>query len=207
VNIVGSSLAIWYLMRATGVVSLVLLTAVFALGIATAKRWHPVRLPRFVTLGLHRSISLLAVVFLAIHVVTAVIDPYAHVGLLDAVLPFAAGSNPLWVGLGTVSLDLVAALIVSSLLRRHIGPRAWKAIHWLAYLSWPVAFAHTLGSGTDVGTPWLRVVGGLSVATIAAATFWRLRGAARPAKRLEPRPLPGHAAETRLLQALEKVAA
>ncbi len=205
--IVGSSLAVWYLMRASGVVSLVLLTAVFALGIATAKRWHPVRLPRFVTLGLHRNISLLSVVFLAIHIVTAVIDPYAHVGLVATVVPFTAGSNALWVGLGTVSFDLVVALIVSSLLRRHIGQRAWKAIHWLAYASWPLAFAHTLGSGTDSATLWLRIAGGLSVATIGAVVVWRLRGTRRPVKHLEPRLLPVHAAEVRPRRAIEKVAA
>ena len=199
-NILGSSLAVWYLMRASGVVSLVLLTAVFALGIATAKRWHPVRLPRFVTAALHRSISLLSVVFLAIHVVTALIDPYAHVGLVATIVPFTAGSNPLWVGLGTVSLDLVVALIVSSLLRRHIGPRAWKAIHWLAYLSWPVALAHTIGSGSDATTLWLRIVGGLSIAVIGAVVAWRLR-------ELEPRPAHGKAVEARPRRVIEKVAA
>ena len=202
-SILGSSLAAWYLMRASGVVSLVLLTAVFGLGIATAKRWHPVRLPRFVTLGLHRNISLLSVVFLAIHVVTAVIDPYAHVGLLAAVLPFTAGSDAIWVGLGTVSLDLVAALIVSSLLRRHIGHRTWKAIHWLSYASWPVAFAHTLGSGTDAATLWLRVVAGLSASTIGAVVVWRLRGRSGTVKHMEPRALPVAPAP----RAIEEVAA
>jgi methionine sulfoxide reductase heme-binding subunit len=204
VNVLGSSLAVWYLMRASGVVALVLLTAVFALGIATAKRWHPVRLPRFVTAALHRSISLLSVVFLAIHVATAVIDPYAHVSVLATVIPFTAGSNALWVGLGAVSLDLVAALIVSSLLRRRIGQRAWKAIHWIAYLSWPVALAHTIGSGTDMATPWLRIVGGLSLATIGAVLIWRLRGIGEPAKRLEPRALPSRPTAR---QAVERVAA
>ena len=93
-NILGSSLAVWYLMRASGVMSLVLLTAVFALGIATAKRWYPVRLPRFVTAALHRSISLLSVVFLAIHVATAVIDPYAHVGLVATIVVTALRTSP-----------------------------------------------------------------------------------------------------------------
>ena len=206
-TVVGSSLAVWYLMRASGVVSLVLLTAVFTLGIATAKRWHPVHLPRFVTAALHRNISLLAVVFLAIHVATAVIDPYAHVGVLATVIPFTAGSNPLWAGLGTVSLDLVAALIVSSLLRRHIGQRAWKTIHWLAYASWPIAFAHTLGSGTDAATLWLRIASGLSAATIVGVIAWRRHDLGGRAKHLEPRPLPALAAEARSRRAIEKVAA
>jgi methionine sulfoxide reductase heme-binding subunit len=207
VNIVGNSLAVWYLMRASGVVSLVLLTAVFALGIATTNRWRPARLPRFVTVGLHRNISLLSVVFLAIHVATAVVDPYAHVGIVATVIPFTAGSNAFWVGLGAVSLDLVTALIVSSLLRRHIGQRVWKTIHWLAYASWPVAFAHTLGSGTDSTTLWLRIVSGLSAAIIGAAIVWRLRGVGGPAKHLEPRSLPTYAADAYPGRRIERVAA
>src|SRR5205807_1844994 len=121
------------LMRASGVVSLLLLTGVVALGIATTNRWRAGRLARFVTLTLHRDVSLLAVVFVAIHVLTAIIDPYASVSLLSAVVPFTAGAGALWVGLGAVSLDLVLALIVSSLLRRHLSQRVWRGLHWAAY--------------------------------------------------------------------------
>ena len=189
-SVLGSSLAVWYLMRASGVVSLLLLTAVFTLGIATTSRWHAGRLPRFVTLALHRNISLLAVVFLVSHVVTAVVDPYAHVGLLATVVPLAAGRNALAIGLGTVSLDLVAALIVSSLLRRHIGQRVWKGIHWLAYASWPLALFHTLAAGTDGGTVWLLGLGVLCTGIVGAAVAWRLRGRMGAVKHQEPRPAP-----------------
>src|SRR2546430_17311440 len=111
--------------------------------------------------------SRLSVVFVGIHVVTAVVDPYAAVGVVAVVVPFVGAGNPFWVGLGAVSLDLVAALIVSSLLRRHLGYRAWRAIHWVAYLSWPVALAHGLGMGTDAASLW--VIAG-AIACIATAT-------------------------------------
>src|SRR5581483_10724381 len=68
----------WYLLRGSGVVALILFTLVFALGIATSKRWRLARLPKFVTLGLHRNVSLLAVAFLGIHIATAMLDSYAH---------------------------------------------------------------------------------------------------------------------------------
>ena len=71
-------------------------------------------------------------------------------------VPFVAAKSAFWVGLGALSLDLIGVLIVSSLLRRHLGVRLWRALHWLAYLSWPVALAHTLGMGTDASTVWLR---------------------------------------------------
>jgi sulfoxide reductase heme-binding subunit YedZ len=181
----AGSTAVWYLMRSTGLVSQVLLTAVMALGIATANRWSPRSTPRFVTAALHRSISLLSVVFVGVHVVTAVVDPYAAVGLVAVIVPFVGAGNPLWLGLGAASLDLIAALIVSSLLRRRLGYRAWRAIHWVAYLSWPVALAHGLGMGTDAGSVWFLVVVVACIATVFSALAWRL-SKRQHGKRLEP---------------------
>jgi methionine sulfoxide reductase heme-binding subunit len=177
----------WYLMRASGVVTLVLLTAVFVLGIATTTRWRARRLPSFAAVSLHRSISLLAVVFLAVHIVTALVDPYAAVGPAAVVVPFVAGKSAFWVGLGAVSLDLTLALIVTSLVRRHLSLRVWRGVHWAAYLSWPLALFHSLGMGSDTGTLWLRTIAACCVASVVAAVAWRLRRASGPVKRLEPR--------------------
>jgi methionine sulfoxide reductase heme-binding subunit len=182
----GSSTAVWYLMRSTGVVSQVLLTAVMALGIATTNRWSPRSTPRFVTAALHRSISLLSVAFITVHVMTAVVDPYAVVGLVAVIVPFVGAGNPFWVGLGAISLDLIAALIVSSLLRRHLGYRAWHAIHWVAYVSWPVALAHGLGMGTDAASLWFIAVTIACIAIVSTALAWRLSNR-HDGKRLEPR--------------------
>lgn len=170
----SGSMAVWYLMRGSGVVSLMLLTGVVALGVAT---WGGVRLgamPRFATLALHRSVSLLAVAFLAVHVVTAVADPYAAVGVIDAVVPFSAAAQPLWVGLGALSLDLVAALVVTGLLRRRIGQRAFRAVHWAAYAAWPLALLHGLGMGSDASSTWMRVAVGACILAAAGATAWRV---------------------------------
>jgi sulfoxide reductase heme-binding subunit YedZ len=188
-NVFVTSKAVWYVMRATGVVSLVLLTGVTALGIATVNRWRPGRLPRFVTVSLHRSLSLLAVVFLVGHIATALADPYAMVSLAAVFVPFVGAKGPLWVGLGALSLDLIAALVLSSLLRRRLGARAWRAIHWLAYLAWPLALAHGIGLGTDASMLWLRSLAAACLAVVLAAVVWRVRNAS-PAKHLGPRPAP-----------------
>jgi methionine sulfoxide reductase heme-binding subunit len=166
----------WYLMRGSGVVTLILLTGVVVLGIATSNRAQLGRLPRFVTLGLHRSISLLAVVFLAIHVVTAIVDPYASVRVLQIVLPLPYGPYPLWLALGALSLDVLAAVIVTSLLRQHLSLRVWKTVHWLSYASWPLAFTHSIGIGTDKSSAWFLGVAITCTAAIVAATAWRLAG-------------------------------
>jgi methionine sulfoxide reductase heme-binding subunit len=186
-----ASKAIWYAMRASGVVAMVLLTAVTALGVATSNRWRLGRMPRFVTGSLHRSIALLSIAFVAIHVGTAVLDPYAAVDVASVFVPFAAGHSAFWVGLGAVSLDLVLALIVSSLLRARLGQRVWRSIHWLAYLSWPLAVAHGLGMGSDVGTTWLRAIAAACIALVGVVVGWRVRNRGDGSKRLEPRPAPG----------------
>jgi predicted ferric reductase len=129
--------------------SLVLLTLVMVMGIATAKGWASSRWPESVVTLLHRNVSLLSVVFLGVHVGTTVIDGYVPIGWLDALVPFSTTYKTLWVGLGTIALDLVIAVIATSLLRRRIPQSMWKGIHWTAYLMWAVAVFHALGAGSD----------------------------------------------------------
>ena len=172
-NSLLASRADWYLMRATGIVSLILLTGVLTLGIVTAQRWRTPRLPLFVTAQVHRSVSLVAVAFLAIHVTTAIADPVAQVALAAALVPFSSQYAPFWVGLGTVALELVAALVVSSLLRRHISAGLWRGIHWAAYAAWPLAVLHGLGAGTDRTTWWLMATLLTCMAVVLTALLWR----------------------------------
>jgi sulfoxide reductase heme-binding subunit YedZ len=172
--------ALWYLMRGSGVTSLLLLTGVVVLGILTSRKTSLPTLPRFATMTLHRSVSLLAVVFLVIHVTTAVIDPYAQVRLLDLAVPFLGSWQALMLGLGTLAVDVFAAVIVSSLLMRHISRRIWRTIHWFGYGTWPLAFVHSLGTGSDSGTLWMRATAAVTLATIAVAVGWRVREQLRP---------------------------
>lgn len=169
-----SSTALWYASRATGVVALVLLTIVVLLGIGVNRRGRLPGLPRFAITGLHRSLSLLAVAFIAIHVVAAVADPYVTIGIAAAVIPFSSPYKPLWIGLGAISFDLIIALIVTSLARARIGRRTWRAVHWLAYACWPVALLHSIGSSTDLRAGWLLVLAIGCTATVLAATCWRV---------------------------------
>jgi len=175
---ITASTALWYASRATGVVALVLLTVVVVLGILVNRRGQLPGLPRFATTSLHRSMSLLAVAFTAVHVVTAVADPYVTIGIAATVIPFASPYKPLWIGLGAVSLDIIAALIITSLARARIGRRTWRAVHWLAYLSWPVALLHGVGSSTDLHGGSLLALTIVCIAAVAGATGWRIAGAA-----------------------------
>jgi sulfoxide reductase heme-binding subunit YedZ len=171
---ITSSTAPWYASRATGVVSLVLLSAVMIIGILVNRQGRLPGLPRFAVLGLHRNLSLLAVAFVAVHVITAVADSFVSISLAAAVIPFVSAYEPFWLGLGAVSLDLMAALIMTSLLRRHIGRRAWRAVHWLAYASWPVAVAHSIGSSKDLQNGAMLGLAMTCILAVLGALAWRL---------------------------------
>ena len=180
-----SSTAFWYASRATGVVAIVLLTAVVVLGVGVSRQQRLPGLPRFAGLHLHRYLSLLAVGFVAVHVLTAVADSYVSIRLAAVIIPFTSAYKPIWLGLGAVALDLIAALIVTSLLRHRIGRRAWRSVHWLAYLTWPVALAHSIGASRDLRSgPLLALTAGCAVAVLAAAG-WRLTAATRAVPRAQ----------------------
>ena len=146
-----SSTALWYATRASGLMALILLTLTMVLGITTTTRARARNWPGFAQQEIHRRISMIAVVFVAIHVLTSVLDTYVNISWAAIVIPFTSSYGRLWVGVGAISLDLMIAVFVSSLLRARMRPQTWRAIHWLAYLSWPVALAHTFGLGTDAG--------------------------------------------------------
>ena len=165
----------WYLMRASGFVAFGLLSLTLGLGAINAARWERGRWTRAVAAIVHRNTSLLALVFVVIHIVTAVSDKYVSISLLSAIVPGLAGYDPLWTALGALSVDVMVALIVTSLLRARLGVRTWRAVHWLAYLAWPTALVHAIGagsgSGVDTGRSWstaIYVLAGL-VATSAIA--------------------------------------
>ncbi|CAM5665144.1 ferric reductase-like transmembrane domain-containing protein [Streptomyces aurantiogriseus] len=178
-----TSETLWYANRATGAVCLVLFTVVVLLGIAVRLRGRLPGLPRFGTMSLHRTLSLSATAFLALHITTAIVDSYVNITVVDVLVPFVSDYQPLWLGLGTVSLDLMFAVLVTSLLRERLGHRTWRAVHWLAYASWPVALVHGIGIGTDTGTDWMTWLTVACVATVLAAFGARLAHAVRAARR------------------------
>lgn len=143
----------WYLNRATGIVLLVLLTASVVLGVLSMGGRPGRGLPRFVSQALHRNIALLSVLMLVAHVVTAVVDEYVDIRWWHALVPVGATYEPLWLGLGTLSLDLMVAVTITSLLRVRLAHRTWRTVHLLSWLAWASAAAHSVGIGTDLATP------------------------------------------------------
>jgi sulfoxide reductase heme-binding subunit YedZ len=172
--VVGPS-AYWWLARGTGVVSLLLLTASLLLGILGSLRFSAApRWPRFAIDTLHRDISLLVIAVLVVHIITSVLDSFAPIRLVDAVIPFISSYRPIWLGLGAVAFDIMLALVVTSLLRRRLGFGTWRLVHWLAYASWPVAVLHGLGTGSDTKVWWMLALTALCVGAVLAAVLVRI---------------------------------
>jgi sulfoxide reductase heme-binding subunit YedZ len=164
----------WYLTRSTGAVALLLLSLAIALGVVDYKRWSTPRWPRFVLDSLHRNVSLLALAFLVVHILTSVLDSFAHIGLIDAIVPFVGSYRPFWLGLGAVAFDLILAVIITSLLRARMGYASWRAVHWLTYASWPIALLHGFGTGSDANGTWLLALSVICVALVVGAVLTRL---------------------------------
>jgi sulfoxide reductase heme-binding subunit YedZ len=182
---INSSTALWYISRATGVVALLLMTAVLLIGLLVSRQGKFPGLPRFAVTGLHRNLSLIAVTFVALHVLTAVTDGYVDIPLISAFVPLSSPYERLWLALGAVSLDLTLAVVLTSLVRNRLRRKTWKAVHWLVYLSWPVAWLHSYGAATDLRGGWLFLLALADLLLVVVAVGWRLAAAARDVPRAE----------------------
>lgn len=172
--LLGDSKLLWYLSRSTGLVCLVLLTATFVLGIGANSRLSSAGWPRFVTQGLHRNISLFVLALLTVHIGTAIADNFVPIHLIDAIVPFRSAYRPFWLGLGVLAVDLLIALVLTSLVRQRLGYGTWRVVHWSAYLCWPLAVVHGLGTGTDPRRVWAVALALACGAAVLLAVAWRI---------------------------------
>lgn len=165
----------WYATRGLGVSTLMVLTVTVVLGILTATRWSGEETPGVVAADLHRNFSLLAIFLVLAHIVTTVLDPFAHITVRDVLIPVGAAYRPVWLGLGVAAFWILAGVASTSLLRDRVGPRTWRLIHWAAYAAWPLALVHGLGTGSDSRAPWMVAVVFACVAAVVVAIAERLR--------------------------------
>jgi methionine sulfoxide reductase heme-binding subunit len=182
---------LWNVSRALGLVALLLLSVVLALGAlhnTTLSRAAAQALPRFVVVALHRNLALITVVFVALHVVTVLVTPYLPLRWYHLVVPGTASFNPWPVGLGAVALDLLLAVVISSSLRRYLSKRVWLVVHWSTYVCFPVAVAHAIANASfRGGTWWTLVVPLLATVLVVASLVQRRAARRRPALPLAER--------------------
>lgn len=166
----------WYTTRATGFVALILFTLVVSLGTFVANRIGGTMVGRFELNELHRSVSIVAVVFLAIHIVSTVVDSFVPTGWISVLVPMTSAYKRVPVALGTVAFDLILAVWISSLLKVHIANRSWRFIHWFSWLAYASAIVHTLLSGTDSRSGLGLILVMFCAGVVAIAAIWRYLG-------------------------------
>jgi methionine sulfoxide reductase heme-binding subunit len=179
----------WVLARATGVSALVLLTGAMVAGLMVRTRTAVGAVKGSGMVDLHRLLSLLALLATAAHGVFLMEDATVEVSPLALVVPGLVPYRPLWTGIGVVVAELALLVHLSFRVRKRIGSRTWRRIHWLTYAVFAGAVVHGIGSGTDSGTPWALALYGGAVGAVAGLTGWRAV-TARRGTRAAPRSSP-----------------
>jgi sulfoxide reductase heme-binding subunit YedZ len=164
---------IWLVARASGLVAYGLMTASVLAGLMLKTRPFG-RLVRAVTaMEIHRSLSFLGLAAIGAHGVALVLDRSVNIRIADLLIPGTSPYRPVWTALGVVAAELTALIIVSFPLRRRLGMRAWRRLHWATYGVFALATVHGIATGTDTSQPWVRTMYIGAIAAVAAATTWR----------------------------------
>jgi predicted ferric reductase len=174
----SSSPAVWYAIRASGVLAFVLLTCTVLVGVGLAGKVRLSRWPRFTVDGLHRYLGTLFWVFLGVHVLTTAIDSYVKLSIADIVIPFASGYRSVGLGLGILATELLLALAIVNRLRDKLSYRFWRRAHYLNFAVWIGSTLHGVLTGTDSLVPLYAA----ATAFVTAAVGLRLtsRGKVQP---------------------------
>ncbi len=187
----------WILARASGLTAYILLTLSVLAGLTVkSKPFKTLRLPAVT--DLHRFLALLGLGAVAIHGITLVLDTTVKITPAALLLPGLVPYRPLWTALGVLAGELMALIYVSFALRKRIGMKNWRRLHYATYAVFALATVHGLAAGTDSTRPWALWLYLAAIGAVCAATAWRVLTAApaRPAPARAPRPAPVPATDT-----------
>ena len=163
----------WILARASGLLAYALLTSSVLAGLVLKARPFGRALKAAAVTDIHRFVALLGLGAIALHGVMLVLDQTVHISPLALIVPGIVPYRPLWTGLGVVAAELMVLVYASFSLRRHIGFRAWKRLHWFTYGVFGLATIHGLAAGTDSTRPSVLALYGGAVGAVLAAATWR----------------------------------
>ena len=149
--------AYWYLSRATAFVALGMLWVSMMLGVGITNKMSRIWPGAPAAYALHEYFSLLGLGFAAFHALILMGDKYTNFSLLQILLPFGTGNfKPFWVGVGQLGFYSWIILVISFYVRKQIGQKTWRVLHYLSFFTYMGALAHGLGSGTDSALTWVQ---------------------------------------------------
>jgi methionine sulfoxide reductase heme-binding subunit len=178
----------WLLARATGLAAYVLLTVSVLAGLVVKSRPFGKAIKPASATQMHRMLALLSLSALALHGLTLVLDETIHIGLGALLVPGLAPYRPLWTGVGVLAGELMVLIYVSFALKKRIGQKNWRRLHWATYATFAAATAHGLMAGSDSAEPWALGLYLGAVGAVVAATVWRVLVPAAPPARPRPQP-------------------
>jgi sulfoxide reductase heme-binding subunit YedZ len=181
----------WLASRASGVVALILVTISVGIGLTMSAKLMRKRGLGPKLAAIHEQTALAGLIAIGVHAVTLLGDPWLHPSLAGIAVPFAMGYRTFFTGLGIIGGWLAALLGLSFYVRRHIGPALWRKAHRATVVVYVLGLIHTIGAGTDAGTPWLGWFMALTAIPMAALFVRRVIGRKpAPAPRVARTPRP-----------------
>jgi len=173
----GSATLYWYIVRGSGFVAYLLLTTGLVAGLLLSLRWRTNTWPRVLTEDVHQFLQLLALTFLAVHVASTLLDTFVHFTWYQVLIPFTRAYRVLWLGTGIIAMYLAVALALSIYVRRLIGYRVWRTLHYTGFAAWLLALGHGLATGSDTRATWAIVVYLATVLMVIGLLMVRFGGA------------------------------
>jgi sulfoxide reductase heme-binding subunit YedZ len=164
----------WLLARASGLTAYVLLTASVLAGLVLKSRPFGRAVKTASVMDVHRFLALLGLGALGLHGLALVLDQTVHMPLAALLVPGASPYRPFAVSLGVLSAELMALVVVSFSVRRRIGMRNWRRLHWATYALFLMGTVHGLLAGTDSSQPWARSLYLGALGAVVFATAWRV---------------------------------
>jgi len=163
----------WLIARASGFVAVLLLTSTVVAGLTLKARVLPRVAPAGIT-DIHRFLSLTAILATGVHLVALVVDTAVDVPILGAFVPGLVGYRTVWTSVGVVVMELMVVIHLSFRLRKVIGRKNWRRLHYMTYLTFGGAVTHGLLAGTDSGKLWALLGYGAAVGLVVSLTAWRV---------------------------------
>ncbi|MDR3576510.1 MAG: hypothetical protein P4L50_21805 [Anaerolineaceae bacterium] len=149
----------WFLSRGSAIAAYWLLWLSVAMGVSISNKMARIWPGILPASEIHQFTGLLGLAFALFHGLILTGDAYINISIPQALIPFATQSyRPTWVGIGQVVFYVWALIVLSFYVRKHIGKKAWRALHFTGYLCFLGVMVHSLYSGTDATTNWSQYV-------------------------------------------------
>jgi DMSO/TMAO reductase YedYZ heme-binding membrane subunit len=164
----------WYVTRITALLAYLALAGSVVYGLLLSTKLLDRLAHRTVTFALHQDLSSIGVAFALVHAAVLTLDRTVPYRLSDVLVPFSGPYRPVWVGIGQVALALAILVLGSFYVRKRIGQRTWRRLHYLSFVAFLAATVHGLMAGTDTDAPWLKLLYALVGALVAFLLGYRV---------------------------------